>query len=440
MSRMTNAYDELIEKVTRWFDYNVITLVAVIIYKILLDVIYCVYIGDSYSFFSVNISVINIINGWIITLIMSYFINEFCKQECCSSVFLIILNIIYFIPITTYCGYGGGSSSFLFGAIIYWLFLSILQCRIPIITIRTKCRYVISLDKFFSILIILSSVVIIYLWAKYTNFRLLTSFFDVYDARSEAAEYDLPMVLSYLQQLLSIIIPILILLALMKRKYVTLLWLLVLTYINFSFAGHKSVIFFPVLLIGGYLFYRRKMVRLIIPGAIALEVAAFIEQWFGSIYITSYIFRRQGLVLAQLSECYYRFFLNHPTDLFRSGIMGKLGFDSVYNQQLGRVIGNNFETQVVNCNNGLLADVWANMGWIGLIIMPIIFIVCLRLWDCVSFKIEMRVTISLVLYYAMQFANSSWSTVLLSHGFIIMCLILLIFPKAKTDSVLVAKE
>ena len=120
--------------------------------------------------------------------------------------------------------------------------------------------------------------------------------------------------------------------------------------------------------------------------------------------------------------------------------MGKLGFDSVYNQQLGRVIGNNFETQVVNCNNGLLADVWANMGWIGLIIMPIILIVCLRFWDCVSFEIEMRVTISLVLYYAMQFANSSWSTVLLSHGFIIMCLILLIFPKAKTGSVLVAKE
>ena len=188
----------------------------------------------------------------------------------------------------------------LFRSIIYWLFLSILQCRLPIITIRTKRTYVISLNKFFYILVILSSVMVIYLWAKYTDFRLLTSFFDVYDARSEASEYELPVILSYFQQLLNIIIPILILLALMKEKYVMLLWLLVLTYINFSFAGHKSVIFFPVLLIGGYLFYRRKMVRLIIPGAILLEVAAFIEQWFGSIYITSYIFRRQGLVLAQL--------------------------------------------------------------------------------------------------------------------------------------------
>ncbi len=176
MSRMTNAYDKLIEKVTRWFDYNVITLVAVIIYKSLLDIIYCVYIGGSHAFFSINISVINVINGWIITLIMSYFINEFYKQECCSSIFLIVLNIIYFIPITTYCGYGGGSSVFLFGVIIYWLFLSILQCRLPIITIRTKRTYVISLNKFFYILVILSSVMVIYLWAKYTDFRLLTSF------------------------------------------------------------------------------------------------------------------------------------------------------------------------------------------------------------------------------------------------------------------------
>lgn len=108
--------------------------------------------------------------------------------------------------------------------------------------------------------------------------------------------------------------------------------------------------------------------------------------------------------------------------------MGKFGFNSIYNNTLAQVIGNNFETQTVNCNNGLLADVWANLGIIGLIVMPIIIIICFRILDFVSYKIDLRLMIGLVLYYAMMFANTTWSTVLLTHGFIVMCLMLLIFP------------
>ena len=59
------------------------------------------------------------------------------------------------------------------------------------------------------------------------------------------------------------------------------------------------------------------------PLGVVVEIFAILEQKMGSMYITSFIFRRQGMVLAQLSENYYRFFLENPTDIFRNSILGK---------------------------------------------------------------------------------------------------------------------
>lgn len=424
--KIENSYEQLIYKCGNICERLSFNYAAVFIYKILLDVIYCKYIADSHAFFSIEISVLNIVNGWITLLLIVPFLHKFYKQKTCSAVLMTALNMIYFIPITTYCGYGGGSSSFLLAAIIYWLILSILQIKLPVIGYDKSDDK--DSSKIVYLLIILVSVVSIFIWWKYSGFRIHINILDVYSIRDEAAESGLPSILSYMWHMMTIVVPILIVLTLHKRKYILVLWLLFLTLINFSYAGNKSVILFPIILIGGYIFYRKNMISLIFPLGIFLEIMAVVEQKLGSIFITSYFFRRQGMVLAQLSENYYRFFLENPTDIFRSSIMGKFGFNSIYNNTLAQVIGNNFETQTVNCNNGLLADVWANLGIIGLIVMPIIIIICFRILDFVSYKIDLRLMIGLVLYYAMMFANTTWSTVLLTHGFIVMCLMLLIFP------------
>ena len=293
---------------------------------------------------------------------------------------------------------------------------------------RNRCE-----DKIIWVFIVLVSAISLYIWWRYSGFRIQLNIIDVYGIRSEAAKNPMPSVLSYAWHICTIIVPMLIVLMLYKKRYVVMVWLLFITLINFSYAGNKSVILFPVILIGGYVFYRRHMISLFFPLGVVVEIFAILEQKMGSMYITSFIFRRQGMVLAQLSENYYRFFLENPTDIFRNSILGKFGFDSIYANTLARVIGDNFETQVVNCNNGLLADVWSGLGYIGLIIMPIILIVCFRLLDLAAYKVNPRMMIGLVLYYSIMFANTTWSTVLLTHGFIAMCILLIIFPKKSNE-------
>lgn len=426
-------YDNFIYKIGTKFETPLFVYAAVVIYKVLLDLIYCKYVAGLYTFFSFEPSVVNTVNGWLAVLVMAPFIIVYNKQKTCSALILITLNMVYFVPITTYCGYGGGSSSFLFFAILYWLFLSLLQIKFPLVGLRRENNSYHISNKAGYIVIALVSIFSIYIWYKYSGLRIQINILDVYDIRSQASKNGLPTILSYLWHVIQIIVPMFMVLMLYKKKYLLVVWLLFITLINFSYAGNKSIILFPLILIGGYIFYRKNMISLIFPAGVLLEICAIIEQKIGSVYITSLFFRRQGMVLAQLSENYYRFFLENPTDIFRSSIVGKFGFDSIYSNTLARVIGNNFETQNVNCNNGLLADVWSGIGIMGLIVMPIILIICLRFLDFVSYKIDMRLMIGLVVYYALMFANTTWSTVLLTHGFIVMCFVLILFPREKAD-------
>lgn len=77
-----------------------------------------------------------------------------------------------------------------------------------------------------------------------------------------------------------------------------------------------------------------------------------------------------------------------------------------------------------------LADVWSHLGVIGIIIIPVILIVCLRLFDAVTDGISMRYVVGMAVYYAVVFSNTTWSTVLLTHGFLIMCLAFFVFPRS----------
>ena len=65
----------------------------------------------------------------------------------------------------------------------------------------------------------------------------------------------------------------------------------------------------------------------------------------------------------------------------------------------------------------------------GIVIMPFVLIVCFRLFDMAVEGIETRYVIGLAAYYAVVFSNSTWSTVLLTHGFLIMCVGFFMFPR-----------
>lgn len=429
MMGIRERYKDILEKSDAFFSSFPVQSFCLLLYKVLVDIIYLLYIGPTFDY-GIRINVLNIASSYLYLGMYSICMYGFVKSRNVSSFMFLILNMIYFIPLTTYCSLGSGSSSFLFFAILYWTLFSFLQIRIPVIVLKRTGMSGRRCSFFMYSMLAGISVFTVYLSWKYTGFRIVTDLLKVYDIRAEAAGYDLSTGFRYLQSFSTILIPLLILFCFRHKRYLLVLWGAFLLLLNFSFAGHKTVLFMGVLVIAGAAFWRRQMASLILPGGIGLGILAMLEERvFGHAYIISFFFRRMGYLLAQLSDEYYRYFQKNPADIFRSTFLGKLGFESPYSLPLPYVIGNNHLSQIVSSNNGLLADVWGNLGIMGIMVMPFILIVCFRLFDMAAEGLPSRYVVGLAVYYAVLFSNSTWSTVLLTHGFLIMCFVYFMFPR-----------
>lgn len=422
-------YTNMLEKSDSFFSSFPVLGICLILYKILVDVIYLFYVVSTF-YYGMKINVFNIASSYLYLGMYTIFFYNLVKGRTASSIMLIVTNMIYFIPITTYCSLGGGSSRFLFFTILYWTLFSILQVVTPVVVLK-RSEISERLYSFFMYFLLVGiSIFTVYLSWKYTGFRIVTNLREVYDIRAEAAGYDLSTGFRYLQSFSTILIPLLILFCFRQKKYVLVIWGMFLQILNFSFAGDKIVLFMGVLVLVGAVFWKKQMASWILPGGIGLGILAMIEKKiFGHEYIIDYFFRRMGYLLAQLSDEYYRYFRDNPTEIFRGTFLGKLGFGSPYRLSLSYVIGNNYLSQTVSCNNGFLADVWSNLDIIGILVMPFILIVCFRLFDMASDGIASRYVIGLAVYYAVVFSNGTWSTVLLTHGFLIMCFVYFMFPR-----------
>lgn len=429
MMRIRKGYKDILEKSDAFFSSFPVLGICLFLYKIMVDIIYLLCIGPTFQY-GIRINLLNIASSYLYLGIYTIFFYDFVKNRTVSSVMFIVLNMIYFIPITTYCSLGSGSSSFLFFAILYWTLLSILQIMIPVIVLKRTEMSEQRCSFFMYFLLAGISIFTVYLSWKYTRFRIVTNLLEVYDIRAEAADYDMSNGFRYLQNFSTILIPLLIIFCFRQKKYLMVLWGTFLLILNFSFAGHKTVLFMGILVIAGAVFWRRQMASWILPGGIGLAILGVLEERaFTHAYIISFFFRRMGYLLAQLSDEYYRYFRDNPTEIFRGTFLGKLGFGSPYRLSLPYVIGNNYLSQTVSCNNGFLADIWSNTGIIGIFVMPFILIVCFRFFDMAADGINSRYVVGLTVYYAVVFSNGTWSTVLLTHGFLIMCFVYFMFSR-----------
>jgi hypothetical protein len=77
----------------------------------------------------------------------------------------------------------------------------------------------------------------------------------------------------------------------------------------------------------------------------------------------------------------------------------------------------------------MIGDAFVNFRWLGLIIYPILFAVAFRIFDACSKKIDRRILITASVIITINFVNSSFFTVLLTHSFLFICLTLYFYPR-----------
>lgn len=407
-------------------------LLCVWLYRLLLDVLYLTMVVPIYGYqgFRADLQLPLYGASLLAALAFSPFVVRLQEEHTPSAYLVTFLNYIYFIPLTSYCGCKGVSLSFFLIAHAYWAMLLLFQFQLPVLRLKPlPARHA---RQAYLLLTVLSAAFVMFISGRYTGFRFTLNFLDVYGIREEAAGYSMPGIFSYALSMMGIVLAILLLYWMSRKKFLATAALVIVYLFLFSIAAHKALFFFLLLLLAGYYLYRPWMLRWI-GGLLALfSGAALAEQKItGTFYLMNLFFRRSMFLVNELSEQYMDFFQKNPIALFRDSILGKLPLiSSLYSTDIPKVIGEFRGNIGENANNGLLGDMFANLpALLGFFMLPLVLIVCFRLLDAAAHDLPEKLVISACVFFATSFSNGSWSTVLLSNGYLAACLLFYFFPK-----------
>lgn len=406
----------------------------ILLYRVILDFVYVVQIIPTYGYmgFELNLMPLNYMLSWMILLVFIPGILYILHQESCtSSTIVTFINLLYCIPTTSYIGCKGCNIWFTMVFIAYWLFLLLFQWKIPLIRLRKLS--VAHSRRIFLILTVLSALLVIGVSGYYTGFRFKTNITDVYDIRAEAANYDMPTVISYALSMMTVVLSILIVYWLQQRKWIRAGFLVCIYVLYYSINAQKAVFLMLVLMLFCCIFYRQWMYRFS-PCFMTLGVlGSWVLFRIGVLQSIFDLFvRRMMFVLSYISEQYSLFFSEHPINLFRAGIMRRMGFDAVYSADFVRVMGEYIGNPNENLNIGAIGDMYANLPvMLGVILMPLILVGCFRMLDMVSRNLSSKITIPMCFLFSLQFTGTSWSTALLTAGYLVLCILFYIYPTEK---------
>lgn len=420
--------------------------ILLIIYKIMFDFMYINIISVQFEYMGMykDINFFKYIIGWIIFFIIVFTIQKTLKSKI--SLYITKLFLIFsIIPQISLWGIKDYSNTSIILMNIYWIififFLKLFD------RIKFKKRKAIDLRDFrevffvsqlsskVSVVLILlfSCMVIILISWKYTGFRFVLSFDNIYEYRQSYNEATKSIIVNYLLPLTaSVLLPYCFTIHLIERKYVISAIILILGILSFSISGMKTWLFIYVAVVFFCICGKRTRINVIEYLLLFLIGFTCISVWWyyikGSIELVG-LHNRMLSYPSELNFYYYNFFSQNKLLYLRESILRHF-FQSPYEIKTPYLVSYTYgsgEGYTNNAVNGLFGDAYANFGLLGTIIYPILLAIIMRglsyLFESYSDK---RYAYSILFIVIWNSLNTSFFTWLLTGGVILFYIVLYI--------------
>ena len=404
-----------------------------VLYRVLLDIAYSQVIGPKFQYigFIVKPTLLLKLYSWIIFLVFAGLAHKcYLNKNRLSNEILFVLFLLSVVPGTTLMAYGQYPQGFIICFTVYWLTMFLVHRLLVLGDMhflsrgRNKAYYRFILFAIF----IPIALVILYISARYTNFRLHFNLLTVYDLRDEASGYAIPTILKYLYAWSRVAMPIFISYFFIINRKILAWGCFGLQMLNFGIEGSKTVFFMAVFAV--IIAHLPKIDigfinRWVLKGLVCLYGACILfYQLTENIVPISMFMRRVLFGPAYLQWAYYDFFLDKVPEYFRSSFLRHFGFKSPY-PNLDNIIGGLYSySSATNANNGLISDAITNFGYIGVFIMPIFLCLIFCVLDDSSKNLDARIYILVSLYLTISLTNTFLNTILLTHGLLIVIFLL----------------
>lgn len=412
-------------------------ILALVIIRVILDWVYVAYTVPKHSWqylFECHSDLDMQLVSWVmmgitIPLILFY------ESRRISNLVIVTLYCVSFIPTTVIVAYQGVELGFVLTFLTYWIVLLVAGIIFPQKTGSNESNkaaksYVLGKWHITMLAIILFSVSV-YINYKYVGFHITLDLSSAYDLREQAAEANMASPLRLLFHMAKTCIPILIIYFLSSRKRLAASLLCLAQVLLFSMDGGKSSLFSLVIALALFFVFKKITIEPILWCIVAFLLASVLEmKLVGTDNLLNYGARRLFFVPAILNLDYFSFFSANPIDLYRQSLFSKVGIESFYSMPIANVIGlNSLGDASIYANNGLYSDAFANLGYIGMLIMPIIIVAFLRFIDYCSKGLNFALASPLLVGAAYTLFSSSFFTVLITHGLLVSCIVTYLLPR-----------
>lgn len=402
------------------------------VYKIVMDLTYRYAIHGFYAYmgFAFEFDLLKLIFAYFVFLLLLPQIARKGRSKRPSMQLLYFVDLIYFIPGLSLIEFAGFSWQFIAFYVLYWVTMQagtfIDTGIIPSLKPKKTYAWV------YAAVMVIFVVLALFITGSYNNFTIKFDLSDVYALRSDAREANMPTILAYLQNAITIMIPLTILLFLERKKYLFAAGLTLLQLMLYAFGANKTYFFYIAIAYILAFVNETTARRMAVPGLIIINAISFLSAALFRVnsFVGSTIIRRILFLPSYISNIYYKFFLNEEKDYLRQSLLRWFGASSPYKEKIARLIGN-FQrgSTGANVNTGLVGDGFANFGWGALLVYPFLFFVLFAIYDYCVAGIPPKFKMFLAIVLAITITNASFFTMLLTNGFLLVCILMLFFPE-----------
>jgi hypothetical protein len=265
----------------------------------------------------------------------------------------------------------------------------------------------------------------------------LPSLNDVYGVRAElAAKEETDALLSYVVPLLAgVVNPAVLARGLWARKWAWVLAGVLGQVFVYSVSGNKTAVLSPIALAGGYLLLRSRRT----PAATACLLAApvvsvavvLIDRLSRSVDgdVTSLIVRRFLVTPGLLTAGYVEVFDDIDKARLAHSVLSPF-FDYPYAEDPPFLVGAAFfGNPETHANANILADGFANFGYLGMVAACLVAVVLLWAVDDAAEGLPLGFACLVVLIPALALADSGILTTMMTHGFLATVMLLALAPR-----------
>jgi len=242
----------------------------------------------------------------------------------------------------------------------------------------------------------------------------------VYEFRDVATEQIYTGVFGYLAVWTTTVFGSLLLVVALRDRKVFYTCLILLAYVFwYGMSSHKSVFFYPFLVLFLWALFRYSRASALIPLGMSIVVSLSVLSYFvtESLFLPGMLIRRAFFVPSHLTFTYFEFFSINPHLYWSDSFLSWLS-EYPYDDSIALVIGEYLGSTALWANNSFFSTGYMHAGVFGVLIYGLVVGLLFRVLDSmVGSRVPLWAGVSLVIipFYSL-FTSADLLTTLLTHG------------------------